>query len=81
MRNPMGQPDSGTPSSVSPSSTNLKRRRFLFSAGTASVAAAAVTSVPAAAAVVAPQAESQPAQASGYRETEHVRKYYGTAKL
>ena len=64
---------SGTP--------ELKRRRFLFTlglggAGAAMGAAASVSAV--ADATVAPTEESPDGR---YRETEHVRDYYRTAKL
>ena len=68
---------------VPPSSTTpeLKRRRFLFtlglgSAGAAISAAASVSAV--ADTTVAPTEESPDGR---YRETEHVRDYYRTAKL
>ena len=66
------------PSSAAP---ELKRRRFLFtlglgSAGAAMSAAASVSAV--ADSTAAPADESPDGR---YRETEHVRDYYRTAKL
>jgi hypothetical protein len=60
-------------------STALTRRRFLFALGATSVGAAAAPAV----ATVA-QATSAPveeAKASGYRETDHVRDYYDSARI
>ena len=60
-------------------SANLKRRRFLFALGVTSAGAAAAPALATApeqgAAVVAPTA------ASGYRETDHVRDYYDSARI
>ncbi|MDQ2915687.1 MAG: formate dehydrogenase [Pseudomonadota bacterium] len=61
-------------------STDANRRRFLLAfgagaAGAASASALAATPV----AIVAP-AEAKP-EAQGYRETEHVRRYYATTRL
>jgi hypothetical protein len=69
--------DTAPPSSRTPDS---KRRRFLFTLGLGSAGVA--VSATAAASVVA-EATEAPADASdgGYRETEHVRHYYRTAKL
>ena len=63
-------------------STDLKRRRFLFtlSVGGAGAAAAAIAAMPAAAAVTQ-DAEDAAASGVAYRETEHVRDYYRTTKL
>jgi hypothetical protein len=69
---PLAAPSSGSPDS--------KRRRFLFTLGlgSAGVAVSASASV----AAVAEPAETQHAVADGgYRETEHIRDYYRTAKL
>jgi len=74
-RNPA--PDASPASSGSPDS---KRRRFLFTLGlgSAGVAVSAAASVSAMADVI----EAQPAVAEGgYRETDHIRDYYRTAKL
>jgi hypothetical protein len=63
-------------------STDLKRRRFLFSlsASGATAAAAAMTLTPATAAALQP-ATASATDASAYRETTHVRDYYRTTKL
>lgn len=82
MRNPTGKPGSGAPSSVSSPAANLKRRRFLYTlgAGSAGMAAATVVALPSVAALIPPVTEPA-AATSGYRETEHVRTYYRTAKV
>ena len=69
---PAAAPSSGTPDS--------KRRRFLFTlgVGSAGVAVSAKTSVAAVAEATEPQQEVADGR---YRETEHVRDYYRTAKL
>jgi hypothetical protein len=58
----------------------LSRRNFLFAAGAGSVAAAAVV-----VAGAKGQGEAKKAEAvsgsKGYRVTEHIRKYYNTAKV
>jgi hypothetical protein len=59
-------------------STDLKRRRFLLALGAGSASAAAAAQ-PLAAAETATQAASEASQ--GYRETEHVRNYYASARL
>jgi len=65
------------PSSGSPDS---KRRRFLFTLGlgSAGVAVGAAASV---SAVTEATDTSAVSPEGGYRETEHVRDYYRTAKL
>jgi hypothetical protein len=83
MRNPTrsDRPATPVPASDSPSA-DLKRRRFLLSLGAGGAGAAAV-----AAATLPGVAAAQPAvaaptdQDAGYRETDHVRDYYRTAKL
>jgi Rieske Fe-S protein len=67
------QANSSTPS------TDLKRRRFLLavSAGGAGAAAAAVP----ARAVVSATADPAATAATGYRESEHVKRYYDTTRL
>jgi hypothetical protein len=82
MRNPMrsagvAAPVTTPPSSASPDS---RRRRFLFTLGLggAGVAVSAAASVSA----VTEAIDTSPvAPDGGYRETEHVRDYYRTAKL
>ena len=76
-------PDGGfrLPVNASPStSTDLKRRGFLLALGTGGAgAAAAVIAAPIA--VVAPHAATPSDDSTGYRETEHVRDYYRTARI
>ena len=65
-------------------STDLKRRGFLLALSTGGAgAAASVIAAPIAApiAVVAAQAATTSDDGSGYRETEHVRDYYRTARI
>jgi hypothetical protein len=63
------------------SSADLKRRRFLLTLGAGGVSAAtvAVAALPGSAAAVGEGAAA--ASDSGYRETEHVRDYYRTARV
>jgi hypothetical protein len=70
-----------TPANASPQ-TSLRRRGFLLSlgAGGAGAAAAALNALPTVAAVD-PQTTSSNHQGSGYRESEHVRDYYRSARL
>ena len=68
-----------TPDSVS--GTREHRRRFLLALG-AGTAGSAVAVTKALAAPVAGDAATVAAtDASGYRETEHVRDYYATARI
>ena len=60
------------------SSTDVKRRRFLFALGAGSAGAAAAA-IPVANAVDA--ATTQNDESKGYRETEHVRDYYASTRL
>ena len=81
MRNPMSNTGTAAKVALAPSgSPDSKRRRFLFTLGlgSASVAMSAAASVSAVADVTAaPSALAE----DGYRETDHVRDYYRTAKL
>lgn len=65
-----------------PSDTNLKRRRFLLGVGVggAGVASAAIGALPGVA-TASPTGVESDSGGNGYRETEHVRDYYRTAKL
>ena len=61
-------------------STDLRRRRFLLALGAGSAtaaAAAAQTLTPAVETTATPEDQSS----KGYRETEHVRDYYASARL
>ena len=64
------------------SSADLKRRHFLLALGAGGVSAAsvAVAALPGSAGAVETQAPAGTADA-GYRETEHVRDYYRTARV
>ena len=64
------------------SSADLKRRHFLLALGAGGVSAAsvAVAALPGATEAITPQAPAGTADA-GYRETEHVRDYYRTARV
>jgi len=65
-------------------STDLKRRRFLFSlsASGAGAAAVAMTAVPGSAAALLPAAATATeTNDAAYRESMHVRDYYRTTKL
>ncbi len=76
-------PQTASDSSSSPAADRApsSRRRFLFTFGAGTAGAAALTAAPIAAAAVSTPEPAEEAQASGYRETEHVRNYYRTAKL
>jgi hypothetical protein len=71
-----GQAGDSSPRFVS---TALTRRRFLFALTATGVGAAAAPALASAA-----QAPSEPVaetNGSGYRETEHVRDYYDSARI
>jgi hypothetical protein len=57
-----------------------KRRRFLLSLGVGGAGAAAA-GMTAAAGTVAPVETKPESKSSGYRETQHVRDYYRSAKF
>jgi hypothetical protein len=67
--------DSSSPAA----SSALTRRRFLFAFGATSVGAAAAPVLGSAAQATSAGVEG--AKASGYRETEHVRDYYDSARI
>ena len=74
--------NTAAPVAVSPSSATpeLKRRRFLFALGLGSAGAA--ISAAASVSAVADTTDAPKESPDGrYRETEHVRDYYRTAKL
>jgi len=64
------------------SSADLKRRHFLFTLGAGGIGAAtvAVAALPGSA-VAVETADAAGAADSGYRESEHVRDYYRTARV
>ena len=76
MRDSPQNPAQANPSTAS---TDLKRRRFLLavSAGGAGAAAA----VAPARAIVAASTDPDASAATGYRESEHVKRYYQTTRL
>ena len=60
-------------------SSEFTRRRFLFALGAGGAGAAAAATSPA---IAAPATAPPAAEASsGYRETEHVRDYYDSARI
>ena len=84
MRNPKSSHDPVAPVrfelSAKDSSIDASRRRFLFTLGAGGAGAAgAATGAAAAAAQVAP--DTTAADDAQYRETEHVRDYYRSAKI
>lgn len=84
MRTPPSSGDRqvATPAEASAADTRLTRRRFLLGlgAGGAGAATVAVGALPSLAAAE-PAAVASNQGGNGYRETEHVRDYYRTAKL
>lgn len=70
-----------TPRESESRATDAKRRGFLLALGAGGVGAAALAarSLPGAAPAAA-SASGEPAPGQGYRLTEHVRRYYRTAK-
>jgi len=76
------RPHPASPASPSASGTNLKRRGFLLTLGVGGVGAAAVAARSMTGAVVdAEPAVATPTGGKGYVETEHVQRYYRTAKV
>ena len=75
--------DTSTPIATSATpSTDLKRRRFLLSLGASGATAAAAGLTVAQTSAPAEQAaEATDGGTAAYRETEHVRDYYRSAKL
>ena len=70
-----------TPAAVSSQAASLPRRRFLFALGASSAGAAAVAAAPTLASAAAAVDANATATTTGYRETEHVRDYYDSARL
>ena len=59
-----------------------KRRNFLIGAGLGGVGAAAALAGGVAGVKPAPAPATEPlADSKGYKETEHVRRYYGTTRI
>ncbi len=83
MRSPARNAHIAAPVALSPSPGSLdsKRRRFLFALGLGS-AGAAVSAAASVSSAVTDVSAAEPAAADGgYRESQHVRDYYRTAKL
>ena len=80
-RSPSGHSPLPVTASTS-SAADLKRRHFLLTLGASGLSAAtvAVAALPGADAAIATEAAAGTADA-GYRETEHVRDYYRTARI
>ena len=85
MRNALhGAGKTGLTSSTSLSTdarTEFTRRRFLFALGAGGAGAAAAAASPAIGAPAAAMPPTATAASSGYRETEHVRDYYDSARI
>jgi len=61
---------------------NLQRRGFLLTLGIGGAGAAALAARKLPGSAIAPGASREPgADSAGYRVTEHVRRYYQTAKV
>jgi hypothetical protein len=60
--------------------TDTKRRRFLLAFGAGAASAASTSALAASPAAIVPPAQSVPVS-QGYRETDHVRKYYASTRL
>lgn len=72
--------DSSTDPQPKAPATNVRRRRFLMTFGVgAAGAAVAAPALAAPAALVAPT-KAKPGT-EGYRETDHIRSYYASARL
>jgi hypothetical protein len=70
------------PESKSPRNANLQRRGFLLTLGVGGAGAAALAARKLSGSAIAPGASPEPdADGTGYRLTEHVRRYYHTAKV
>ena len=75
---PIAAARNDSPSHVD-AAVNAKRRRFLFTLGAGSASAVAIGAAPNAIACNEPPPADD--NAAGYRETDHVRDYYRTAKI
>jgi hypothetical protein len=74
---------SRTPASNSDSSSvaNLRRRSFLLTLGVGGAGAAAVAARSWTAAVTTESSAATAVESKGYQATDHVRRYYQTAKI
>lgn len=59
---------------------DIRRRRFLLAVGAGAASAAASAPATAGPAAAVAQAAPEP-ESTGYRETEHVRRYYASTRL
>ena len=76
------RPHPDSPAAPSVTGTDLKRRGFLLTLGVGGVGAAAVAARSMTGAVVdTDPAAATPAGGKGYTATEHVQRYYRTAKV
>jgi hypothetical protein len=78
MRNASQRTGKASDASSTRPSSDFSRRRFLFALGAGSAGAAAAKAAPA---IATPAATSAQESSSGYRETEHVRDYYDSARI
>lgn len=67
------------PSAPAPS-LDVRRRRFLLGVTAGGAAAVAAATPAGATAIVSPEEANAADASTGYRETEHVRHYYATAR-
>ena len=79
MRNASHPAGKAGASSSDSAPADFRRRRFLFALGATSAGAVAAPALAAAPQQVTAQVESK--ATSGYRETDHVRDYYDTARI
>lgn len=62
--------------------TDSKRRNFLIGAGLGGAAAAAAVAGSVTGVQPATETKAEPvADSKGYKETEHIRRYYGTTRI
>jgi hypothetical protein len=74
-------PDGRTIDDAATPSVNLKRRGFLLAVGAGGAGAAAAAAATLPGVDIAAAATDAATEPSGYRETEHVRDYYRTARI
>jgi hypothetical protein len=72
-------PTTASDPSASDSATNTRRRGFLLALGVGGAGAAALAARSLSG--VAPQDASPSDDSKGYQLTDHVKRYYGTAKI
>jgi hypothetical protein len=81
MRNASQRTGNASAVSSTPSSNQCSRRRFLLALGAGGAGAAAAAASPALAVETRAAEAAARNGGSGYRETEHVRDYYDTARI